>query len=129
MLVTVGAVDLDYFVREVGLLCGGADPGGLDDGLVDVNGLLEGGTTNGSVDGGLGHADVVAETRLGSSTVLTLDVVDGVVGDQRELFLALVLVMMVVVAMLVVPVGIDLNVSIGVGRTRRPARRWESIPC
>lgn len=65
VLVTVGTVDMDDFVCEVRVLCGGADPRTLADGFVDVNGLLDGGTTNGSVDGGgLGHADVVVETRL-----------------------------------------------------------------
>lgn len=72
--------------------------------LVVANSLLDDGTVQRGVDGGLGYANVLAVTRLGASTVSTLDVVDGRVGDGRARLRTMVMV--------VVPVGIDLNAGV-----------------
>ena len=101
----MGVVDLDYLVYTDSLLYSRADCGSVNDGL--------------------GYADVLTVTRLGSSTVFTLDVVNWAVGDQLQVLRAMVLrtvvmVMVVtVVVAIVVVVGIDLKVSIRVGGARR----------
>lgn len=108
MLVTRGAIDLDCLVYTDSLVDSRADLGGLDDMLV-VNSLLDDGAAQRGVDGGLGYTDVLAVTRLGSSTVPTLDVVDGRQGDGRAKLGPVVMVVMVVVS-----VSVDLNAGIRV---------------
>lgn len=120
VFVTGGTVDLDCLVYTDSILDGRADPGALNEGLVDTNRLLELGTVvmvvvvAGRLDGSLGHADVVTETRLRSSTVSTLDMVGGAVGDKLERLRAFVVVV-------VVSVSVDLDTSIRVVGTRRSA--------
>lgn len=109
MLVTWGAIDLDRLVYTDSLVYSRADLGGLDDMLVVADSLLDDGTVQRGVDSGLGYADVLTVTRLGSSTVPTLDVVDGRQGDGRARLGLVVMVVMVVVS-----VSVDLNAGIRV---------------
>lgn len=106
VLVTRGAIDLDCLVYTDSLVDSRADPGGLDYMLVVAYSLLDDGTVQRGVDGGLGYADVLTVTRLGSSTVPTLDVVDGRQGDGRA--------RLGPVVMLVVSVSVDLNAGVRV---------------
>lgn len=106
VLVTRGAIDLDCLVYTDSLVDRRADLGRLDDMLLVVNSLLDDGTVRRRVDGGLGYADVLTVTRLGSSTVTTLDVVDGRQGDGRA--------RLGPVVMVVVSVSVDLNAGIRV---------------
>lgn len=102
---TVGAIDLNYLVT-VGLPIDRIVLGGLFNGLVDTDDLLEGGTVDfRGFDGGLGHADAIAVAGVGSSTVFTLDMVDGVVRNRRKR-------LRVWVVVVVVSVGIDLKTSV-----------------
>ena len=80
--------------------------------LVVTNSLLDDGAATRGVDGGLGYADVLTVTRLGTSTVPTLDVVDGREGDGGAKLGPVVMVVMIVV--IVVPVSVDLNAGIRV---------------
>lgn len=109
MLVTRGAIDLDRLVYTNSLVDSRADLGGLDDMLVVADSLLDDGAVQRGVDGGLGYADVLTVTRLGSSTVTTLDVVDGRQGDGRARLGPVVMVVMIVVS-----VSVDLNAGIRV---------------
>lgn len=106
MLVTRSAVDLDCLVYTDSLVDSRADLGRLDYMLVVANCLLDDRTVQRSFDGGLGYADVLTVTRLGSSTVSTLDVVDGRQGDGRA--------RLGPVVMVVVSVSVDLNAGIRV---------------
>lgn len=114
MLVARGAIDLDCLVYADSLVHGRADLGSLDDVLVVANSLLDDGAAMRGLDGGLGHADVLAVTRLGTSTVPTLDVVNGGEGDGRARFGPVVMV--------VVAVGVDLNAGIRILGARRSLR-------
>lgn len=98
------AIDLDCLVYTDSLVDSRADLGSLDDVLVVANGLLDDGTGPRVFDDGLGYADVLAVTRLGASTVSTLDVVDGRVRNGRARLRPVVMV--------VVPVSIDLNAGV-----------------
>lgn len=120
MLVTRGAVDLNCLVYTDSLVDSGADLGRLDDMLVVANSLLDDGAARRCVDGGLSYVDVLTVTRLGSSTVTTLDVVDGRKGNGRARLGPVVMVMMVV--MVVVSVSVDLNAGIRIRGTRRSLR-------
>lgn len=103
---TRGAIDLDCLVYTDSLVDSRADLGRFDDVLVVVNSLLDDGTAQRGFDGGLGYADVLTVTRLGSSTVPTLDIVDGRQGDGRS--------RLGPVVMVVVSVSVDLNAGIRV---------------
>lgn len=116
---TVGAVDVDYLVYTDSVLDGRANLWGRDNGLVDMNGLLVCGT-NGSVDGGLGYSESIGITRPGSSTVLTLDMVDGALRNRGKRLRAMVMAVVVVI-LVVVTVGVDLDMSIRESGTRRSA--------
>lgn len=107
VLVTRRAIDLDCLVYTDSLGDSRADLGSLDDVLVVVNSLLDDGTARGGVDGGLRYADVLTVTRLGASTVPTLDIVDGRVRDGRARFGPVVVVV-------VVPLSVDLDAGIRV---------------
>lgn len=105
VLVARRAIDLDCLVYTDSLVDSRTGLGSLDDVLVVANSLLDDGTAQMGVDGGLGHADVLAVTRLGASTVPTLDIVDGRVRDGRARFGPVVVV---------VAVSVDLNACIRV---------------
>lgn len=106
VLVARSAIDLDCLVYTDSLVDGRADLGSLDDVLVVVNSLLDDGAVKRGFDSGLGHTDVLTVTRLGSSTVTTLNVVDGRDGNGRA--------RLGPVVMVVVSVSIDLNAGIRV---------------
>lgn len=103
---TRGAIDLDCLVYTDSLVDSRADLGRLDDVLVVVNSLLDDRTARRGFDGSLGYADVLTVTRLGSSTVPTLDIVDRRQGDGRA--------RLGPVVMVVVSVSVDLNAGIRV---------------
>lgn len=85
-----------------------ANVGSVDGGFVNTNGLLDNlRSAVGSVDSGLSYADVLTVARLVSSTIFTLDLVDGAVVLLRQR-----LVVAMVVMVVTVPVGVDLNVGI-----------------
>jgi hypothetical protein len=109
VLVARSAIDLDRLVYTDSLVDSRADPGSLDDVLVVVNSLLDDRTAQGGVDGGLSYAHVLAITRLGSSTVPTLDIIDGRVRDGRTRFGPVVVVVVVMVS-----VSVDLDAGVRV---------------
>ena len=100
------AIDLDCLVYTDSLVDSRADLGSLDDMLVVVNSLLDDGAVKRGLDSGLGHTDVLTVTRLGSSTVTTLNIVDGRDGDGWA--------RLGPVVMVVVSVSIDLDAGIRV---------------
>jgi len=114
VLVTRGAIDLNCLVYTDSLLDSGANLRSLDDVLFVANSLLDDGTAGRSLDGGLGYADVLTVTRLGSSAVTTFNSVDR---RDRVLWAGLGPVMVVVVS---VSVNLDASIRVrGSGRSLR----------
>lgn len=110
-----GSFDGSFGHTDV-LLYRRADAGSVDGGLVDTYGLGENlRSAVGAVDSGLSYADVLTIAGLVSSTVFTLDLVDGAVVLLRQRLVVAVVVVVVVT----VPVGVNFNVGVRVRGTSR----------